>query len=345
MRNALILHHNDRDGYMSALIYKYHILTSIYDKINNIYTKEVDYSERLDSIIKECEDSETFDSFNRIYLLDYSISNEDNKNTIIRLNNDERYDVVWIDHHISSLQMIADDTSGELKKIQGLRVNGLAGAALTWIYTHGFHAIPLYVTQYIIDHHDKVDKIDADTSLSLLEYFKLPIHVLYTHMYDVFIINDKVLHFNYGFNIRHISKLCDIDEFDLVTYNNYKAEQRFNRSIEMGKEIKSYIDEKNKELVLNCSKVYAYKNMLCLTLNHTQFSSLVFGNLIDCYDFVMVYARQGSKWKHSLYTNNKLNKDVDCSVIAKRFGGGGHCQAAGFFSDVPFYELDGKPFQ
>lgn len=57
----------------------------------------------------------------------------------------------------------------------------------------------------------------------------------------------------------------------------------------------------------------------------------------DGYDYFMCYSRMGDgRWTVSLYNENG---DVDVSVIAKEFGGGGHARAAGFVSnDLNFLE-------
>ena len=41
---------------------------------------------------------------------------------------------------------------------------------------------------------------------------------------------------------------------------------------------------------------------------------------------VLVFWYDGKQWKFSLYNDNGL---VDCSAIAKQYGGGGHAGAAG----------------
>ena len=144
---VLILHHNDRDGFMSALIVKYSYLKE--NAKNEIYTREIDYSDSLKTIMDQCEKDYEFDV---VYLVDYSISNVENAKEIISI--DERYELHWIDHHKSSIKMITEPTSSEynpmdLDRIDGLRVIGLSGAALCWIYT--WHLDDDKTTKLVLD--------------------------------------------------------------------------------------------------------------------------------------------------------------------------------------------------
>ena len=41
----------------------------------------------------------------------------------------------------------------------------------------------------------------------------------------------------------------------------------------------------------------------------------------------------GKEWSYSLYTT----KDIDCSALAKKYGGGGHKKAAGFKADFNLF--------
>jgi len=60
--------------------------------------------------------------------------------------------------------------------------------------------------------------------------------------------------------------------------------------------------------------------------------SYFFDNLIDKYDMVACFSFDGKLWIVSLYSNK-----IDCSEVAKRYGGGGHSGSAGFqCKELPF---------
>ena len=49
---------------------------------------------------------------------------------------------------------------------------------------------------------------------------------------------------------------------------------------------------------------------------------------------MIVFVYNGDKWKVSLYTKKD---DIDVSIIAQKYGGGGHKKASGFRCDkLPF---------
>jgi oligoribonuclease NrnB/cAMP/cGMP phosphodiesterase (DHH superfamily) len=72
----------------------------------------------------------------------------------------------------------------------------------------------------------------------------------------------------------------------------------------------------------------------CFAVNLYKFGSLAFGTLIQVYDICISFAFDGSKYTVGLYT---AKEDLDVSAIAKKYGGGGHRQAAGFVTKkLPF---------
>lgn len=67
--------------------------------------------------------------------------------------------------------------------------------------------------------------------------------------------------------------------------------------------------------------------------NFYQFGSKGFGKRMEKYDFCIGYIHDGEKFTVSLYSV----KDVDVSQICKKYGGGGHKEAAGFVCrELPF---------
>lgn len=74
-----------------------------------------------------------------------------------------------------------------------------------------------------------------------------------------------------------------------------------------------------------------YKVVAC---NAGSVSSQMFDTVKEDYDIMMPFVFDGKRWTVSLYTKKK---DIDVSELAKRYGGGGHKQAAGFQCDtLPF---------
>lgn len=69
------------------------------------------------------------------------------------------------------------------------------------------------------------------------------------------------------------------------------------------------------------------KPITAYAMNLVGFGSLALGEEINSYPLVIAYVHNGHEIVVSLYSTNPA---IDCSVIAKAFGGGGHKGAAGF---------------
>lgn len=69
-----------------------------------------------------------------------------------------------------------------------------------------------------------------------------------------------------------------------------------------------------------------WKDKKCLVINERS-RSAIFETVIAKYEMCIMWSYQGDCFKYSLFSKNS---DIDCSEIAKEFGGGGHAGAAGF---------------
>lgn len=77
-----------------------------------------------------------------------------------------------------------------------------------------------------------------------------------------------------------------------------------------------------------------FENYTCYAMNLHMVGSLGFGPYIDSHKIVISYAHAEGKFTVSMYTKRE---DVDVSIIAKKYGGGGHSKAAGFIcSKLPW---------
>ena len=57
------------------------------------------------------------------------------------------------------------------------------------------------------------------------------------------------------------------------------------------------------------------------------------------HDAMLLFSFNGKSWSYGLYTDISAKPDVNCSSIAKRYGGGGHQGAAGFSTRTLLEEL------
>lgn len=329
--NILILHHNDRDGYISAAC-----IASAYNfNKYNIKYIDIDYSFKLKDL------KINFNQYKYIYLLDYNIENDENAKFMIELSENNNLNLVWIDHHNGSIEY--SKKYKKLNKISGYRIIGLSGAALSWIYLKnhlsdsdkksGLNNILLYKDKF-------TDKFFARKYLILN---KCPEIILYTHRYDIWdldIEDDKrPLYFNYGYP-------CPKSPDDAIDYIKMPIAFKLDHILIRGEKLYDKIIDENLELLskLGFEFILNYNNheYKCISINRPFGNSLMFGDLIknENYDIGCVWYYNGKtgKYIYSLYSKD----EIDVSKICKSFGGGGHYHAAGFSSDNPIFSKNNK---
>lgn len=231
-----------------------------------------------------------------VYFVDlsFSVNSVDKLREIIET---KKCDLIWCDHHASSMEILKKYP--EFNNIKGIRQEGVSGAALTWMYFNKceFSATPQFI-QYVSDFD--CWKFEFEDSL----FFKYAVEA---EDYDA----------------------LDILWNKLVRDSNDSKHPLLNKMVESGKQISEYVKKEYKAY----RKAYAYESRIdgikCLVVNRSC-NSLVFGDKIEDYPIVAIWAFNGEIYKYSLYTDKP---DIDVSKIAERYGGGGHKKAAGFVSE------------
>lgn len=93
---------------------------------------------------------------------------------------------------------------------------------------------------------------------------------------------------------------------------------------------------KEKQAIQACNKsgykalmpTKEYGNISVVFVNGVGYSSLSFKSIkTEIFDVMMTYNLTKSGWSYSIYTTKD---NINCSLIANEFGGGGHAQASGF---------------
>ena len=280
--------HNDLDGRGArALVAQYE------NNYNEEDYFEVDYVQELplDKILKD----------EKVYFVDYSFS----KNTyhvlleILKITKN----VIWIDHHQSSIDLI--DEYPELESIEGIvRNNNISGAGLTWMYFN-----------------KKDDLSEAPEFVKLISD------------YDCWILSNKdAMFFKLGMDALPNKNVND-EVWSILLSDSLEDDL-----IKMGKTISLYMENDNREY---CEKYsfetklpgFDYKVLAC----NRKSNSLLFGDKINDYDIVCPFVYDGNKYTYSLFTNKD---NIDCRKIAESFGGGGHKQAAGFSNDNLIFHIE-----
>ena len=210
-------------------------------------------------------------------------------------------DLIWIDHHISAINDLAaimpEYKVGQLH-IEGLQDHTHAACELTWFYFFQHEPMPEVVR--LLGRYDCFGHKGTEEEL-------------------------KVLEFQYGAR----ANMFDVETcYDVLSKWNSDLEHTIQTA---GYQIYNYLCV---EAELDYKNIFPINlaGVRVAAINKTRFNPINFG--IDYhkngYDAFLCFWYANGRYNFSLYNDNG---EVDCSVICKQFGGGGHKGAAGFVSD------------
>lgn len=212
--------------------------------------------------------------------------------------------LVWIDHHISAINKYSSS-------IRGYRIDGVAACRLAYQYFFG------------------------DTSATLNDFksrkVKEPYAVTLAGEYDIW---DKTDPNTDVFQLSLKSK--ELSDSDWRVLVRDKSKLSVKRLIPFGQAVDSFLKKENKYIADKIAFDLQFEGLNFLAMNR-QGNSQSF----DCldqneYDALLLFYWVKTKWKVSMY-HTSHNRDVDLSIIASKYGGGGHKGACGFECEkLPF---------
>lgn len=219
-----------------------------------------------------------------VWLVDYSLDPSDMR-VLLSITSD----VTWIDHHKTAIDLY----HGFEFNIPGLRVDGIAGCMLTYLYTHEGSVIENapWFTKYI-----------ADFDVWKFEY------------------GESTKLFQIAFTAHGFEPWSEEwNEFSEATERMYETQL-----IDAGREMIKYRDGWAKS-VMEVGFETKFEGHNCFAVNLPRCNSQFFDSLETEYDILIPFYWNGEFWTVSLYSSK-----VDVSKIATKRGGGGHKGAAGF---------------
>lgn len=269
-----IYHSADFDGITSAAIVKY-----FYNQYKiNVECIGWDYGNLVPQDFKN----------SKIYICDIFLPLEYMKNLV------EFNDVIWIDHHKSSIDTVNKEN---LKFKDSLYRIDTSACGLTWEYF-----------------------FDTEMPLAVKLLSDYDIH----NNSDETYYNNVVLPFQYGLRSEFITP----DTFPTELFQSYTSLPY--SLISIGKKILDYQKEVNKKTCKNSFEV-EIDGIKFIALNSTMNSSMTFEGVYNKnkHDAMLNFYFDGKNkiWKYSVYSET-----IDCSDFCKKRGGGGHKGAAGFES-------------
>jgi oligoribonuclease NrnB/cAMP/cGMP phosphodiesterase (DHH superfamily) len=207
--------------------------------------------------------------------------------------------LTWVDHH----QTAISDAIKHNFTPDGRRSVGMAGCELTWRHLFPEKQIPRAV--YLLGRYDVWDHSDEDA-----------------------------LPFQYG-----MRQLGDTRPDNQSLWSRlFNGEEFFMNILGNGDLLLKYETTQNEKFC----RAYAFETRLlglrAICCNRGFTNSKIFDSVYDesKHDMMITFCRLPRKkqWTVSMYTTKDA---VDCGMIAKGFGGGGHKQAAGFqCENLPF---------
>jgi uncharacterized protein len=206
--------------------------------------------------------------------------------------------LIWIDHHKSAINSLSDIDW------DGFRDDGLAACELTWRYFYGNieGELPSFIA--LLGRYDVWDNKNKD------------------------LWNNEILPFQKGFKFLYPNS-NPIDNMD-IWEEWIKGFGLIDNVIEIGKKVIFSDNIKYASIIKNYSFDTQFEGLRAIAINNDNFNSQLFDSVWDefKYDIMISFMIvKGEFWTVSLYSTNP---DIDVSIIAKKYGGGGHKGASGF---------------
>jgi oligoribonuclease NrnB/cAMP/cGMP phosphodiesterase (DHH superfamily) len=216
--------------------------------------------------------------------------------TMVKIAQLSNWQLTWIDHHISAINDYKEFIGEGESFCNAVLENGIAACEGAWKHLFPEKQMPLSVN--LLGEYDTWRNADKQRW------------------------DNEILPFQFGMRL-----YCNsVDSFPVEVFEN---EELVKQIIYEGLTVLKYQSQVNE---LQCKKATfetEFNGLRAICLNGGGFNSDVFKSVYDesKHDIMMPFQFDGKKWTISLYTTKD---EVDCSVIAKINGGGGHKKAAGF---------------
>lgn len=328
--NIHIIHHTDADGHCAAALVRYELTNP---------TNKVSYYAY--NYMGDIETEVTPNSF--VYLVDISMSEFVEK--FIKNALTQMCTVVHIDHHKPSVDYYNEHQIDEPKWVHFVqdetdeRNGPISGSLLTFIYTCMNSDQKMHPMDVEFDLTDLRDHMIFNGNTDM-EY-RIPFIVRLVDDHDVWrhkLTEAKA--FSYAYK-RMPKELIDPENDDLWESIYNDNNRLLFTSIRDGERYIQDEDERNAIL----RNIGGFETDLfgnnCYAMNNLTAGSDQFAEEYETRDMVCRFAYNGKGWTYSLYSSNP---EIDCSEIAKQYGGGGHRGAAGFKLDHCIFGVPKRTF-
>ena len=223
--------------------------------------------------------------------------------------------LIWIDHHKSAIEKYPKD-------IKGYRIDGVAACRLAYQWFLKQQRDLAGVAWTLPDKQEYEERtVQEPKALTLAGEYDVWIHK-----------GDGDVEFQYGLD-------CEGNRQDYSILLSHEGNKFIPEILQNGSAAMRCYIKRDAEILKNNSHIQEFEGLKFLALNTPAKSSLTFAALDKPetgHDALMKYNWNGKAWDFSLY-HSAHKKDIDLSVIASKYGGGGHKGACGFrVEKLPF---------
>jgi hypothetical protein len=334
-KKFLVIRHHDNDGMLGGALCDLHANLNKPAEIDTITLNHVKNDlEEIKRVVctRNCK-------YDRIYIVDYSFNLEEALG-IFKFLFDHSVEVIWFDHHDSSFDFIKGNPTfidENENRLFGMINKSACGAYLAYI---GLFISPCNKVQ---------SKLQVDGTTNIIEQYDdyhIPYILKLVDDYDTWkhLLPNKVArYFNRG--TFGLNRELLTEESGYKLWNEWLNDDILSNALNLNIlnpehtciDINDVIDDgridslpKEKEYISKLNE-YGFIGKLdghtCLCLNEGLGNSFAFEELIDKFDFCILFTFNGEKYKYTLYS-----KEVSVVEICMKHGGGGHKNAAGFTS-------------
>lgn len=251
--------------------------------------------------------------------------------------------LIWIDHHKSAIGKFP-------ASIAGYRIDGVAACRLAWQWFSGFvntfgNDVPVkedFIERRVSEplavrlagEYDIWDRRDPRAELFQHGLRSRDLEGWWEHMLGGEIIENKT--------ISELEQMMDAGKpFDLLPNGTVRIPGLPERIVEnllrRGEAIQYATTKQNESIIKAAGFDIEFEGLKFLACNHARYNSQLFlSGLRPDHDACFGFCWRGGQWTVSLY-HAPGKEHHDLSLIATKYGGGGHRGACGFRTDkLPF---------